>query len=236
MLPDSPADAFGSYAATIRDVVVDVVRARHSYAADAHQAAHTRNSRGYSTLWQDLLIDVQEAFVDRGHVLHRLAPAGHKVPIVNGCLVYVWRVPVSGDPVHFASSPTKMSCFDASFPEPTLFGPDLMDPSASTGPGSASEPEQTVDLETVMSSVDGKMPVVLVKIYSSPRRLQAIDWAVAELDRESSVVSYHGEEAIWQAEPAAQSDTSEVESFASGAPVEPAIEPREQEGTKPDAR
>lgn len=233
VIPDSPADAFGSYAATVREVVVDVVRTRHGYAADAHQAAHTRNSRGYSTIWQDLLIDVQDAFGGRGHDVHRLAPAGHKVPIVNGCLVYVWRVPASGDPVDFASSPTKVSCFDASIPEPTLFGPDLM---ASTGQVPASEPEHAVDLEAVMSAVDGKMPVVLVKVYSSPRQLQAIDWAVAELDRDSGEVSYRGEETIWQAEPAAESDASEVESFASGTPVEPVVEPREQEGIDPDAR
>lgn len=236
MIPDSPADAFGSYAATVRELVVDVVRIRHGYAADAHQAAHTRNTRGYSTLWQDLLVDVQEAFLGRGHDLHRLAPAGHKVPIVNSCLVYVWRVPFSGNPVHFASSPTKMACFDASFPEPTLFGPDLMDASAPTDLESASEPGQAVDLEAVMIAMNGKMPVVLVKVYSSPRQLQAIDWAVAELDRESGEVSFRGEETIWQAEPAAESDTSDVESFDSGTPIPPAIEPRKQEDTDPDAR
>jgi hypothetical protein len=236
MIPDSPADALGPYAATVSEIIVDVVRTRHGYAADAHQAAHTRNTRGYSTLWQDLLVDVQEAFVDRGHDLHRLAPAGHKVPIVNGCIVYVWRVPTSGDPVHFAASPTKMACFNAPFPEPTLFGPDLMGPSTLTALQPGSEPEQSADMEAVMSAVDGKMPVVLVKVYSSPRQLQAIDWAVAELDRETGEVSYRGEETIWRAEPATESDTSDVESFAAGTPVEPVVEPREQEGVDPDAR
>ncbi len=236
MIPDSPAEAFGSYAATASEVIVDVVRTRHGYAADAHQAAHARNTRGYSTLWQDLLVDVQDAFVGRGHALHRLVPAGHKVPIVNGCIVYVWRVPASGDPVYFAASPTKMACFSAPLPEPTLFGPEFMGSSTPTAaqPGSASE--QSADLEAVMSAVDGKMPVVLVKVYSSPRQLRTIDWAVADLDRETGEVSYRGEETIWQAEPAIESEASGVESFAAGTPVEPIVEPREQEGVDLDAR
>ncbi|MDN5745208.1 MAG: hypothetical protein L0H31_08800 [Nocardioidaceae bacterium] len=222
MVPSSLDDALGSYATTVREVVVDVVRTRHNYSADAHQAAHTRNTRGYSTLWQDLLVDVQEAFSDRGHQLHKLVPAGHRVPIVNGCLVYVWRVPASGDPARFATSPTKMSSFGASLPD-------------NADEESAAVPERSVDLEALMSSTDGTMPVVLVMVHSSPRQLQAIDWAVAELDRESGEVTFRGEETIWQPELAAEVHAPGVERFDSGAPVPPAIEPRKQEGTDSDA-
>lgn len=70
-----------------------------------------------------------------------------------------------------------------------------------------------------MSAADGKMPVVLVKVCSSPRQMQAIDWAVAEPDGETSEVSCRGEETIWPAEPAIESD---VESLAAGTPAEPA--------------
>lgn len=231
MVPGSPADALGPYAETVREVAVDVVRTRHGYAAEAHEAAHTRNARGYSTLWQDLLVDVQEAFGDRGHDLHKLAPAGHRVPIVNGCLVYVWRVPASGDPARFATSPTKLSCFDASLPDPPLFGPDFMDES-----GTADEESgQADDLEAVMSSVDGAMPVVLVMVHSSPRRLQTIDWAVAELNKESGEVALHGQDTIWQSEPSEETEASDVESFDSGAPALPALEPQAQERPEPDA-
>lgn len=87
-----------------------------------------------------------------------------------------------------------------------------------------------------MSAAGGKMPVVLVKVCSSPRQVQAIAWAVAEPDRETSEVSCRGEETIWQAEPAIESDVSDVESFAAGTPVEPVVGPREQEGIEPDAR
>lgn len=231
MVPGSPADALGSHAATVREVAVDVVRARHGYAADAHRAAHTRNARGYSTLWQDLLVDVQEAFGDRGHDLHRLAPAGHRVPIVNGCLVYVWRVPASGDPARFATSPTKMSCFDAPRPDPALFGPDFMDESEPVD----GEPVPSDELEAVMGSVDGAMPVVLVMVHSSPRQLQAIDWAVAELDRKSGEVGFYGEETIWQSEPSTEAEVPDAESFDSGVPVAPVLEPQTQERPQSDA-
>lgn len=231
MVPGSPADALGPHAATVREVAIDVVRARHGYAADAHQAARTRNARGYSTLWQDLLVDVQEAFGDRGHDLHRLAPAGHRVPIVNSCLVYVWRVPASGDPARFATSPTKMSCFDASPSDPALFGPDFMDESEPVREVSASSDE----LEAVMGSVGGAMPVVLVMVHSSPRQLQAIDWAVAELDRESGEVGFHGEETIWQPEPSSEAEAPDAGSFDSGVPVVPALEPQTQDRPQSNA-
>lgn len=231
MVPGSPADALGPHAAIVREVAVDVVRTRHGYAADAHQAAHTRNSRGYSTLWQDLLVDMQEAFGDRRHDLHRLAPAGHRVPIVNGCLVYVWRVPASGDPARFATSPTKMSCFDASPPDPVLFGPDFMDEPDPVREVSAS----SGDLEAVVGSLGGAMPVVLVMVHSSPRQLQAINWAVAELDRESGEVNFNGEETIWQLEPSTEAEVPDAESFDSGAPVVPALEPQTQERPQSDA-
>lgn len=235
MSPDSPADIFGSYKATVSKTIIDVVRTRHGRAAEAHRVAHTRSLRGYSTLWHDLLVDVADAFFDRGHELYKLAPAGYKVPIVNNCLVYVWRVPALVDPTEFASSPTRVHCFNAQFPDPTLFGYDSTQslPQIAIQPGS--ESKQPTELEAAMSAAGAKMPLVLVKFYSSPWRLQAIDWAVAKLDRETNKVSYSGEETIWQAEPAIASDVSHVESFAAGTPVEPIVEPREQEGTDPDA-
>ncbi|MFT4127766.1 MAG: hypothetical protein QM662_16250 [Gordonia sp. (in: high G+C Gram-positive bacteria)] len=213
-----------------------MVLTRHRYAAEAHQAAHTRTTRGYSTLWHDLLVDVQEAFGGRGCDLYKLAPAGYKVPIVNGCILYVWRIPVSNDPAHFATSPTKMSCFDAVVPEPALFDAAFVGASSVPAGDSVDEPEQEVDLSAVVSSVDGTVPVVLVMVDSSPQQLRSIGWAVAELDRESGEVGFHGQETIWQPEPVVESDATGVESFDSGTPIPPAVEPREQEGTDPDAR
>lgn len=229
MVPDSPADALGPLSKIARDIVVDVARTRHGYAADAHKAAHTRSTHGYSTLWHDLLIDVQEAFREQQCELYRLTPAGHRVPIVNGCIVYVWRIPASGDPAHFAKSPTKMSCFNAQAPDPGLFEAAFM--SAQDHDDSESD----IDLAEVMTSIDGNMPVVLVMLDSSPDQLKAIDWAIAELDPGSGEVRLRGHETIWQPEPVVESGATGFEPFDSGTPLPPAIEPRKQEETDPDA-
>lgn len=230
MVPDSPADALGSYAATVREVGGDVVRTRHGYAADAHQAAHTRNTRGYSTLWHDLLVDAQESFADRGFETYRVPPAGYKIPVINGCLVYLWRIPASGDLAHFAMSPTKRSLFGAPPLDPPLFGPDFVNDFESADPSA----EEAAFASVVRASGE-TMPLVLVMFRSSPRQLQSIEWAVAEFVEETEEVRYHGQEAIWQPEFAVEAEAPDAESFDHGAPAMPTIEPRKQEGSDPDA-
>ncbi|GAA4796264.1 hypothetical protein [Corynebacterium canis] len=186
-------------------------------------------------MWSDLLADTQEAFSKRGYDLHKLLPGGYKVPIVNLCLIYPWRVPDSADPADFAKSPTRMACFGALPPEPPLFDLDFINTSTLTAPQSGAEPGWLADLAAEMTTVNGKMPVVIVKVYSSPEQLRAITWAIGELNLETRKLSYHGEETIWQAEPAIESDAFDVESFAAGTPVEPVVEPRKQEGIGPNA-
>lgn len=85
-----------------------------------------------------------------------------------------------------------MSCFGAHLPGPTLFGPDLLGVGDSATGDLGMQSESVGDLEAVLSSVNGTMPVVLVMVHSSPRQLQSIEWAVAELDRESEEVSFRG--------------------------------------------
>lgn len=230
MVSNSPAVVLGSYASTVRDVAVDVARIRHGHAADAHQAAHTRTTRGYSTLWHDLLVDTQEAFADRGFCLHRLAPAGHKIPIVHDCLVYVWRLPATGDPSRFASSLTKKNLFDAPPPDPMLFDRGFMD-----GMEPIDDTPEKAELESVVRAVGDTMPLVLVMVHSSPRQLQSIEWAIAEFVEETDEVKLHAQESIWQSEPVVEAEASDVEPFDSGTPEGPTVEPQEQEETEPDA-
>ncbi len=93
MVPESPTDALGSHAAGVRDLVVEVVRSRHGLFAEAHQVSGTRYSMGFGSQWRDLLDDTHDALTGRGFQSYKLTPAGYKLPIVNNCLVYVWRVP-----------------------------------------------------------------------------------------------------------------------------------------------
>jgi len=69
--------------------------------------------------------------------------------------------------------------------------------------------------------------VVLVMVHSTPRQLTSIEWAVAEYA--NGTVRPLGLETIWE-HPAEGGDaTAEVESFDSGTPVVPSLEPQKQE-------
>lgn len=49
----------------------------------------------------------------------------------------------------------------------------------------------------MMEAVRDKMPVVLVMVWSTPRQLQSIEWAVAVLD-DSGKVELRGRESLWE--------------------------------------
>src|SRR5690606_4355418 len=124
MVSRSPASALGPHAHGVRDLLVGVVRARHDRAAEAHQASGSRYSMGFGSQWRDLLDDALEALSGRGFLSHKLAPAAYELPVVNDCLIYVWRVPDTPDAVRgFASSPTRKNGFAARPPDPMLFEP-----------------------------------------------------------------------------------------------------------------
>lgn len=233
MVPLSPTEALGSHAHGVRDLLVEVVRSRHDRAAEAHLASGSRYSMGFGSQWRDLLDDAQEALVDRGFQSHKLSPAGYELPIVNDCLLYVWRVPSTPDAItDFASSPTRKNGFSAQPPDPMLFEPGFGD---EPDHDEASEGAEEARVERLVRAASGSMPVVLAMVHSSPRQLQSIEWAVAELD-DTGKVKLHGHEPIWEPEADVDPVASDVESFDRGTPVEPAIEPREREGTDTDAR
>jgi hypothetical protein len=233
MVLTSAANALGSHAPEVRLLVVKTVRALHNRFAEAHQASGSRYTMGFGSQWRDLLDDVYDALQTRGYRTLKLAPGGYKLPVVNDCLVYVWRVPGSVDAVSsFASSPTRQNGFVAKQPDPTLFEPDV------TGePEPAAPASEKAELERMVRAAGDTMPVVLVMVHSSPRQLRSIEWAVAEFDRGTGEVKLHGRECIW--EPELNVDvvdaTTDVESFDSGIPNGPKVEPQEQEGTEPDA-
>lgn len=226
MISLSPAEALGSCASGVRDVLVEAVRSVHGRFAEAHLVSESRYAIDFGSQWRDLLAEANEALVDRSFQSHKLRPAGYKLPVVNDCLIYVWRIPDSADPADFASSTTKKNGFSAQPPDPTLFDPVIEDEPV--------EPEQP-GLERVVRAAGEVMPVVLVIVHSSPRQLQSIEWAVAELDETTGKVKRHGQEAMWEPELVEADTASAGESFDSGTPVPPGIEPREQEGILPDA-
>lgn len=230
MVPDLPVDALGAQAAGVRDLVIEVVRSRHDQAAEAHQVSGSRYAMGFGTQWRDLLDDTREAFKNRGFQSRKLLPAGYKIPIVNNCLVYVWRVSVAVDAVSdFASSPTRRNGFTASSPAPMLFEPSFVDAGES-----ADIADGESELERLVKTVGDSMPVVLVMVSSTPRQLQSIEWAVAVLDH-TGKVQLRGRDYIWGPELVADDAASGMESFDSGVPVAPVVELQKQDRPHTDA-
>lgn len=231
MVPSTPADALGLHSPGVRDLLVDVARSIHNRFAEAHQISGSRYGMGFGTQWRDLLDDAHEALAERGFRSHKLAPAGYKLPVVNDCLVYVWRVPGAVDAVaSFASSPTKRNGFGAQPLDPMLFDPALI-----AGSESGEDVSDETELELIVREVGETMPLVLVMVQSSPRQLQSVEWAVAELNPATDELVLRGQETIWKPEPAVTDVLLEVDSFDSGMPVAPAVELQKQGVTQSDA-
>ena len=229
----TPATALGIHTLDVRNLMIEVIQARHERAADAHLVGGSRYAMDFGTQWRDLLDDVNEALVDRGFQSHKLAPAGYEIPVVNDSLLYVWRAPGTSDAVtKFASSPTRRNGFSAEPPEPMLFEPGLKsEPEADDDSFSAT---QEGKVERLVSAVGDAMPVVLIIIHSSPRQLQLIEWAIAEL-ADDGTVTLNGCEVIWEAEAKVDAALSDVESFDSGSPIVPAVVLQATRGTDPNA-
>jgi len=231
VVPSSTADALGLHAPTVRGLLIEAVRSRHGRFAEAHQISGSRYGMGFGTQWRDLLDDAHEALTGRGFRSYKLDPAGYKLPVVNDCLVYLWRVPETVDAVaSFASSPTKRNGFSAQPLDPMLFDPALL-----AGPEPVEAAGEETELERVVREVGDTMPLVLVMIQSSPHQLQSMEWAIAELNHTTGEVELRGRETIWEPELATADAASFVESFDSGIPVAPAVELQKQEATQPDA-
>lgn len=227
MVPGSPFEALGSHAADARDLVVEVVQARHALAADAHLAAATRYTIGFGGQWRDLQEDTVDAFKDRGYLPYKLKPAGYRLPIVNGCLLFVWRVPATPDAVGgFASSKTRMNGFFAQEPV-GLFGTSFVE-----GGDDVRNAGEQAEFERAVRAAGEVMPVVLVMVHSTPRQLTSIEWAVAEYV--GGTVRPLGLETIWEHPAESGEATDDVESFDSGTPVVPSLELQKQDRT-PDA-
>lgn len=231
MVPDSPAAALGSHASGARNALVRVVRSVHDRFAEAHEVSQSKYAMGFGSQWRDLLDEAHDEVTRYGFQSHTLTPGKHKVPVINGCLVYVWRVPEGSNAVSdFAASPTRQSGFFALPLAETLFEPYFDEAERVHEQQAGSEESQTM-----LDAVRDAMPVVLVMVRSTPRQLQSIEWAVAEMDETTGKVVLYGQESIWEPELVSEYASTGGESFDSGTPALPTIKPREKEGTGTDA-
>lgn len=165
MVLDSPAEALGAQAPALRDLLVEIVRARHALAVEAHLVSASRYAMGFGTQWRDLLDDTRDALRARGFRSCKLAPGGHEIPVVNDSMVYVWRVPNHPDAVsQFAASPTRKTGFTT----PPL-DPALWEPSLSEEQEAADDATGEAELGPVLKAAGDSMPLVLVMVESTPR-------------------------------------------------------------------
>ena len=160
MVSDSPVDALGAHASGVRDLLVEVVRSRHDRSADAHQTSGSRYAMGFGSQWRDLLDDTRDEVTKRGFQSHKLTPGGHEVPVVNDCLVYVWRVPDNPDAVSkFAASPTRKAGFFATPPPAMLFEPTFSEAVEPLEDG-----PETAETASMLGALQETMPLVLVMV------------------------------------------------------------------------
>lgn len=226
----SPVDALGVHALPVRDLLVTTIQDLHDRFVFGHEVTGTRYGLSFGTQWRDLLDDVHDALSARGFRAHKPATASYRLPVVNDSLVFVWRVPGTPNAVtQFASSPARQSAFAAPLLDPVLFEPDL-GADAEQQPEASNDPDGA-EVERLLGEV-GAMPLVLVMVRSSPRQLQSIEWAVAELDDEGRV-RLHGQEVIWQPVAEVEDTSSGGDAFDSGEPVSPSVGLREQDAIWP---
>ena len=83
MVPSTPVDALGPHAPALRALIVGIVQTRHGLAAEAHQVSESRYGMGFGSQWRDLLDDAHDKVTGHGFQSHKLAPGGHKIPVVN---------------------------------------------------------------------------------------------------------------------------------------------------------
>jgi len=232
MIPASPAEALGRHTDVVRSFVVDPIVDLHKRFAHAHEVSGTEHGDLFGAQWRDLLKAVAGEAASRGYRTRRVPPGGNRLPVVNNCLLHPWRLPGSARSVsNFASSSTRKNSFAAPMVDDVLFEPGYDGESEET-PSWLKNIELRHLTEGATTLV---MPLVLVMVHSTPHQLRAIEWAVAEYDRESDEVQLHGQETIWEPEPVAEETDGAVESFDSGVPAGPQLEPLEQEGGRPDA-
>ncbi|MFI8633581.1 hypothetical protein ACIGEP_13390 [Microbacterium sp. NPDC077663] len=218
MAPIGPADALGDHCEVARALTIEIVRARHERSAEAHEQSGSKHLLGFGSQWRDLYDDTHEAFKARGYASHRLTPAGYRLPIVNGCLLIVWRVPARPNAIdEFASSRSRRNGFFAQLPL-EMFGDSFLE----GGEGARDEVEQA-HFEKLIRAARAIMPVVLVMVNSTPRQLSSIEWAVAEYDSSHDKVRLQGAEVIWKPELVDTGVAADVESFDSGSPIAPSL-------------
>lgn len=218
----TPTDLLGQNAEWVKQMLVSVMRKNHNQFASAQEESRSRHALVYGAGWRDLTDEVAQVFKQAGFHTHRIKPAGYEIPIVNECLIYAWRKPESTRLSAFASSQTKRGLFDVPNWQQALFEPK-------TGRDDTDyRYEEELEIKDLLTNVNRNRPVIVVIRESTPQSLQSICWAIAEFDADEREVNYRGWETLWSPDLAHEELDLNEESFDSGLPESPLVEPRKE--------
>lgn len=222
-MTQSPAEALGEYAELVKTVVIKLIQDRTDQMMEAADAAQSRYGMVFGAQWRDLHADAAEAFHDQGYDVVRLRPAGYDVPVINNSLVYLWRKPNGRNKdTCFATSQTRRDALALSPNLQLRLEYDGDEPIEG-------EVVTATDLNRIIANAPKTMNLVVIRIMSSDRGLDAISWAVVTPVADGTVRFNH-EETLWTPALAATTATADNAAFDSGEPIKPALEPREGEG------
>lgn len=210
----------------VKEIILTTVLREHSQHAAGQRQMNPRGRRGYGgSIWEAFPTRVGEeleaAFLD---VVRWSVPrAKHPLPVMNGCVIWIWRVPGGNSPENssFFTSQARSQLVDGRLSPPeTLF----------SMPSSEPESNEMSDAEgaVIEGAAQDSLKLILVAVESTPDRLHQIRWGEVTQGEDKKVV-WLTEEVIYTAE----ADTRGVlrapkHGFAEGQPPSPFVTPRKQ--------
>lgn len=222
MLDLCPKAIFRDRTDSLREVIVESVCGTHDRHAVAQNMINPKSQLAYGgSIWAELpnglCTAVIQEFLDAS--LKKYPRARYSLPVLNDCLLYVWR-PAGGqspDEAPFFTSSLREGIFDADVVrEPTLFEVDDAEPDVAPS-----------ELEDLLSEADSEQrQVVLIAVTARSERLDTIEWAQVKRGQDSQL-EWFGRETIFSFEEENYRPTSvSTHTFADGQPPAAIVTPR----------
>jgi hypothetical protein len=224
----SLSSIFGDRTSELQETVLESVRTTHELHAAGQQLMDPDGRRGYGgSIWvklpNNLCHAVEKNFLDAS--IWRGGHSGYSLPVLNGCVLYVWRTP-GGKPAaetKFLTSSIRSRLIDGvSQTQGNLF--------ESFSGKSESEDAPTagvLEAQRVAAEVDRDgLRLILIVVESTPERLHQVKWGEVARGAEDDL-KWLSEGIIHSSEDQFVQPTSVSErTFAEGAPPAAIVESR----------
>jgi hypothetical protein len=211
---------FGERAEELGDVIVESVRDTHERHAVAQNTINPKSQLAYGgSIWAELPNNlcraVRRAFLDASP--QKYPRARYSVPVLNDCLLYVWR-PRGGqspDEASFFTSSLREDLFDGDgVREPTLFDVDDV------------ETESADELAGILREAENEQrQVVLIAVTARSEGLHSIEWGQVQRGQDFQL-EWIDRETLFASAPAARPMPVITHTFADGQPPAAIVKPR----------